>query len=236
MIIGTEGAAMGGSANRAGMLALLLIVIASASYAQVSPAVQVPLETTTGWGPIRSPAGFKTLRIQGRTTADPIVLARLFADFAAHAVMFPRVVDRVDVLACDSAALKARYRTKFDSKPGGVTMVESLSNVKAAAAQDRIEFTWSSDKVESGFVNAARGRLLIVTRRTSNGNESLVDYVSSVRPKNSVKAVLVESQKSVLIADARYVIDRLMSEAIRRGSAHSPVLTTHLFNCSAATR
>jgi hypothetical protein len=222
---------MSGASRWIASAGLFLICIAGTADAQVSSAVQVPLETTTGWGPIHAPAGFKALRIQGRTTADPVVLARLFADFAAHPAMFPRVVDRVDILACDGSSLTARYRTKFDPKPGGRTTVESLSNVKVAVAGDRIEFTWSSDKVESGFVNAARGRLMIVTRRTANGNETLVDYVTSVRPRNSVKAVFVESQKSVLINDARYVIDRLMSAA-QSASANSALSTLPVFNCA----
>jgi hypothetical protein len=224
---------MSRNARSAGLLGLLLVCTASVINAQVRPAVQVPLETTTGWGPIQAPSGYKALRIQGRTTADPLVLARLFADFAAHPAMFPRVVDQVEILACDSSSLKARYRTKFDPKPGSKTTVESLSNVKLAAAEDRIEFTWSSDKVESAFVNAVRGRVMFRTHRTAKGNETLVDYVSSVRPRNSVKGLLLESQKSVLINDARYVIDRLMSAAMQRAPANAAVHSPPpVFNCS----
>ncbi|HEY0674557.1 MAG TPA: hypothetical protein VGD27_19930 [Longimicrobiales bacterium] len=198
----------------AALLCLLITCAASAAEAQVSAAVQVPLETNTGWGPIKAPAGYKTLRVQGISPANAFVLARLFADFAAHPSMFPRVVDGVDILACEGSSLKARYRTVFDPKPGGKTMVESLTTVRASVVQDRIEFIWSSDKVESSYVNAAWGRALFVTRRTANGSsETLIDYVSAVRPKNSAKGVLVESQKSVLANDARYVIDRLMAAA-----------------------
>ncbi|HEY0303381.1 MAG TPA: hypothetical protein VGC44_00340 [Longimicrobiales bacterium] len=197
--------------------------------------MQVPLATTTGWGPVQAPEGFKALRIQGRTTADPLVLARLFADFAAHPSMFPRVVDRVEIVDCDSVSLKARYRTKFDPKPGGITMVESLSSVKVAALGDRVEFTWGSDQVDSKFVNAVRGRLMIVTRRTATGTETLVDYVSTVRPRNAAKGLLLESQKSVLVNDARYVIDRLMALAMQRASPHSGTLApSPLFSCRAA--
>jgi hypothetical protein len=214
----------------AALVCLFLFGSTQSTKAQVSAAAQVPLETTTGWGPFKAPEGFKALRIQGRTTADPLVLARLFADFAAHPSMFPRVVDHVDVLACDSSSSKARYRTKFDPKPGGKTMVESLSAVKVFVAPDRVEFTWGSDEVESNFVNAVRGRVLFLKRRTALGSETLVDYVSSVRPRNKAKGILVESQKGVLTSDARYVIDRLMllAERAPAGSGSG----RQLFRCS----
>jgi hypothetical protein len=173
--------------------------------------VQVPLETRTGWGPVKAPDGYKALRIQGRTSTPANVLARLFGDFAAHPSMFPRVVDHVEILACDASSLRASYRTMFDPRPGGKTKVTSLSNVKVSSSADRIEFTWSSNDVESSYVNAAWGRALFVTERGPNGVETLIDYVSAVRPKNSAKGVLVESQKGVLAADARYVIDRLIA-------------------------
>lgn len=225
---------MSGISQAAGLLGLLLAGSLAPADAQVSPAMQVPLETATGWGPVRAPEGFKALRIQGRTTADPLVLARLFADFAAHPNMFPRVVDRVEIVACDSASLKARYRTKFDPRPGGLTMVESLSSVKASALGDRVEFTWGSDQVDSKFVNAVRGRLMIVTRRTATGTETLVDYVSTVRPRNAAKGLLLESQKSVLVNDARYVIDRLMLLAMQRSSDPSKALApARVFTCPA---
>ncbi len=219
---------------RAGvLLAVLVASLINRTEAQMSAAEQVPLGTTTGWGPIKPQEGFKALRIQGKTSADPRVLARLFADFAAHPSMFPRVVDRVDVLACDSSSLKARYRTKFDPKPGGKTTVESLSAVKVFVAADRVEFTWSSDKVESKFVNAVRGRMLFVTHRTASGSETLVDYVSSVHPRNAAKGLLVESQKSVLASDARYVIDQLMSLAVQRPPVQDRgAATTPMFSCS----
>jgi hypothetical protein len=201
----------------------------------VSPAAQVPLATATGWGPVQAPEGFKALRIQGRTTADPFELARLFADFAAHPAMFPRVVDRVQVVACDSSSLVARYRTKFDPRPGPKAIVESLSSVKASAAADRVEFTWGSDQVDSKFVNAVRGRLMIVARRTATGSETLIDYVSSVRPRNAATGLLLESQKSVLINDARYVIDRLMLLAMQPSAANARALAaSRVFTCPAS--
>jgi hypothetical protein len=64
------------------LLGVLLACAASIAPAQISPAVQVPLELANGWGPVKPPAGYKALRIQGRSTADLFVLARLFADFA----------------------------------------------------------------------------------------------------------------------------------------------------------
>ncbi|HEX6064251.1 MAG TPA: hypothetical protein VFZ04_08535 [Longimicrobiales bacterium] len=221
------------NSTAAGLFVLLLAGVAQRSEAQVTRAIQVPLTTETGWGPIQPQEGFKALRIQGRTTADPRALARLFADFAAHPSMFPRVVDRVDVLACDSSSLKARYRTKFDPKPGGKTTVESLSAVKVFVTADRVEFTWSSDQVESKFVNAVRGRMLFVAQRTASGSETLVDYVSSVRPRNSAKGLLMETQKSILVSDARYVIDRLMELAVQHGSAdHNAGMAGPVFNCA----
>jgi hypothetical protein len=224
---------MGSFRTTAGLLCLLVISSAGRAEGQVSPAVQVPLATPSGWGPIQPDEGFKALRIQGKTATDPLVLARLFADFAAHPSMFPRVVDRVDVLACDSASLKARYRTKFDPKPGGKTLVESLSAVKVFVASDRVEFTWSSDQVKSNFVNAVRGRLLFVARRTATGTETLVDYVSSVRPRNAAKGILVESQKSVLVNDARYVIDQLMALGMQSAQTDPASRTTaQVFSCS----
>ena len=221
------------SVSRAtGLLCVVLAASVVDAEAQVSSATQVPLETATGWGPVKPQDGFKALRIQGRTPADAFVVARFFADFAAHPTMFPRVVDRVQVLTCDDASLTARYRTKFDPRPGGKTTVESLSAVKVASADDRVEFTWSSDKVESAFVNAVRGRLLIVSRRTDSGTETLVDYVSSVHPRNSAKGLLLETQKSVLISDARYVIDRLMALATQYQLANPGGVTSRpVFKC-----
>ena len=210
-------------------IALLFIAGLNTALAQVTSAVQVPLETTSGWGPIKAPAGFKALRVQGRSTAEPLVLARLFGDFASHPAMFSRVVEGVDILACDASTLRARYRTMFDSRPGGKTMVESLTTVKVSIAEDRVEFTWSSDAVSSSYVNAAAGRALFVTRRTPTGTETLIDYVSSVRPKNAAKGLLVETQKPVLANDARYVIDRLIATAKRQSSNAG---ATNIFNCS----
>lgn len=212
-------------------LVLLLTCAFASADAQTRGAVQVPLETATGWGPISSPAGYKSLRIQGRSTANVFLLARLFADFAAHPARFPRVVAGVDILACDTSSLKMRYRTIFDSKPGGKTMVESFSSVNASVHDERIEFTWRSDTVKSSFVNAATGRAMFVARRTPNGTETLIDYVSAIRPKNSVKGVLVESQRSVLANDARYVIDRLIAAAEQhKGDASD---TANIFSCKA---
>ena len=211
------------------LIAILCTGVVESAQAQVTPAVQVPLETASGWGAIKAPAGFKALRVQGRSTTDPLVLARLFADFASHPALFPRVVEGVDILACDASSLRARYRTMFDSKPGGKTMVESLTTVKVSVAEDRIEFTWSSDAVSSSYVNAAAGRALFVTRRTSTGTETLIDYVSTVRPKNAAKGLLVETQKPVLANDAKYVIDRLMAAAKRQPSNAA---AANIFNCS----
>ena len=200
--------------------------------AQIAPAVQVPFETTSGWGPVSPPAGYKALRIQGRSTAPPLMLARLFADFASHPAMFPRVVDGVGILACDGSSLKARYRTVFDSKPGGKTIVESLTMVNVVIGEDRVEFSWRSDAVKSKYIDAARGQVMFVTRRTASGTETLIDYISAVRPKNAAKGILVESQKSVLADDARYVIDRLMGAAIQRNaSATGPMTAANVFNC-----
>ena len=215
------------------MIAVLIACALNSAAAQVSPAVQVPLETTTGWGPIKPPAGYLGLRIHGRTTADPFVLTRLFGDFASHRAMFPRVVSGVDILACDASSLRARYRTVFDSRPGGKTTVESLTNVKVSLAADRSEFTWSSDTLTSKYVNAAWGRALFITRRTPNGSETLIDYVTAVRPKNTAKRIMVESQKSVLASDAIYVIDRLMAAAKQHANDIKAVpRTTNVFNCS----
>ena len=222
---------MSSISTSAAMASLLFFGSAQSIAVQTAPAVQVPLETATGWGAVKSPEGFKALRIQGTTTADPLVLARLFADFAAHPSMFPRVVDRVEVLACDGSSLKARYRTKFDPKPGGKTTVESLSAVKVFVAPDRVEFTWSSDQVESNFVSAVRGRMLFVTHRTASGSETLVDYVSTVRPRSAAKGILVESQKSVLVNDARYVVDRLMAAAMQRPPVLRDSHPPQVFNC-----
>jgi len=214
------------------LLSVLLTGNMLSAEAQVSRAVQVPLETVTGWGPVKPPAGYKSLRIQGRSSADAIVLARLFGDFAKHPAMFPRVVAGVDILSCDVASLKARYRTIFDSRPGGKTMVESWSAVKVSASEGRVEFVWSSDNVKSSFVNAAQGRAMFVTRHTANGTETLIDYVSAIRPKNAAKGVLLESQRSVLANDAKYVIDRLMAAAEQyvREPAF-PRTSDDLFNC-----
>lgn len=212
---------------------LLLCAVASAE-AQVSPALEVPLETASGWGPVKPPAGYRALRIQGRSSADPLVLARLFGDFASHPVIFPRVVVGVDILACERSSLKARYRTAFDPKPGGKTLVESLPTVKVLAAEGRIQFTWSSAAVKSSHINAAWGQAMFVTRRTANGTETLIDYVSAVRPKNAVKGVMVGSQSAVLAADARYVIDRLVAAAEQhKGDVTPSLATANLFNCSA---
>lgn len=210
---------------------------AGTAEAQVSSAMQVPLETTSGWGPVKPQTRYSALRIQGRSTAHPFVLARLFADFASHPAMFPRVVEGVDILACDELSLKARYRTVFDSRPGGKTMVESLTTVKVSVAEDRVEFTWSSDAVKSSYVNAAQGRAMFVTRRTASGTETLIDYVSAVRPKNVARGILLESQKSVLANDAKYVIDRLTAAA-RQHTPESGVKLTaaNIFNCLQAAR
>jgi hypothetical protein len=203
------------------LTAFLIVSAAGAATAQ-NAAVQVPLETTTGWGPIDAPDGYKALRIQGRTSTDFLALAKLFGDFAAHPAMFPRVVAGVDILTCDAGTLKARYRTSFDPKPGGKTTVESLSTIKMSRAEDRIEFVWSSSDVKSSYVNAAWGRALFVKQRGPNGPETLIDYISAVRPKNSAKGVLVESQKGVLAGDARYVIDRLIALGRESRSVRSP--------------
>jgi hypothetical protein len=214
-------------------LGLLLIGAFGNAEAQLREAVQVPLETATGWGPITPPAGYKALRIQGRSTADALLLARLFADFASHPARFPRVVAGVDILACDASVLRMRYRTIFDSKPGGKTTVESLSTVNVSTREDRVEFKWRSDAVKSSFVNAAAGQAMFVTLRTPNGNETLVDYVSAIRPKNAVKGVLVESQRSVLANDAKYVIDRLIAAAEQHNGDAAGLGATNIFSCAA---
>ena len=212
---------------------LLIMGCVVSAEAQVSPALQVPLETASGWGPIEPPAGFKALRIQGRSTASTLVLAQLFGDFASHPAMFPRVVATVDILACNSSTLKARYRTVFDPKPGGKTMVESLTTVRATVAEDRIEFVWNSDAIKSSYVNAASGRAMFITRQTRNGSETLIDYVSAIRPKNAAKGILVESQKSVLANDAKYVIDRLMAIAEQhKADATAAINSVNVFKCS----
>lgn len=190
------------------LLGPLLMCAVVRAEAQVRPALEVPLETASGWGPVKARAGYRALRIQGRSSADPLVLARLFGDFTSHPVIFSRVVQSVDILACDRSSLKARYRTAFDPKPGGKTRVESLPTVKVLASEGRIQFTWNSDAVKSSHINAAWGQALFVFRQTANGTETLIDYVSAVRPKNAVKGVMVGSQSTVLAADARYVIDR----------------------------
>jgi hypothetical protein len=214
------------------LLGVFLIAHVKSAEAQVGRAEQVPLETATGWGPLKAPAGYKSLRIQGRSSADALVLARLFGDFAKHPAMFPRVVAGVDIHSCDVAALKATYRTIFDSRPGGKTTVESLSAVKVSVSEDRVEFTWRSDNVKSSFVNAAQGRAMFVTRRTPNGTETLIDYVSAIRPKNAAKGILVESQRSVLANDAKYVIDRLMAAAEQNvRETRSARSSDDLFNC-----
>jgi hypothetical protein len=197
----------------AGLFIVMLVPAPRRAHAQ---SVQVPLETATGWGPVQPPSGYKGLRVQGRTSAPLHVVAQLFGDFAAHPSMFPRVVDDVQILACDATSLRARYRTMFDPKPGGKTRVTSLSNVKVTSSADRVEFTWSSNDVESNYVNAAWGRALFITERGPNGAETLIDYVSAVRPKNSAKGVLVETQKGVLAGDARYVINRLIALAAEK--------------------
>jgi hypothetical protein len=215
------------------LLGVLLACAAGIAHAQIRTAVQVPLEMANGWGPVKPPAGYKALRIQGRSTADLFVLARLFADFAAHPAMFPRVVEGVDILACNDSSLKARYRTVFDSRPGGKSMVESVTTVKVSIAEDRVAFIWSSDSVKSGFINAARGQLMVSTRRTADGTETLIDYVTAVRPKNGAKGLLVETQKPVLASDAKYVVDQLTVAAKQR-TAHATAApaNTNLFNCS----
>lgn len=214
---------------------LLLPCAFTIAEAQVprSPAVQVPLESTTGFGAVKAPPGYKALRIQGRSAVDALVLARLFADFASHPSIFPRVVDDVEVLACGESSIKTRYITKFDPKPGRKTKVESRSTVNVAVAENRIEFSWSSDAVESDFVNAAWGRALFVTQRGPNGPETLIDYVSAIRPKNRAKGLLVESQKSMLAGDARYVIDQLMALGNRRHSSDmdASLRDNPLFRC-----
>jgi hypothetical protein len=190
---------------RFAVLLFLLVALPDATSAQSR---QVPLETPSGWGAVQAPEGYKALRIQGTSKVPANVLAALFADFAAHPTMFPRVVDRVEILSCEGHTLKMRFRTKFDPRPGGKTEVESLSTMKAhIVSGERIEFTWASSEVKSDFVRAAWGRALFV----QNGNETLVDYVSAVRPRNAAKGVLVESQKGVLASDAKYVIDRLIA-------------------------
>lgn len=215
------------------MLAVATLAFTCAPLqAQVSAAVQVPLETSTGWGPVKAPEGYKALRIQGRTSANIFTTARLFADFRAHHSMFPRVVDGVDILACDATSLKMRYRTVFDPRPGGKTKVQTLSTVKATMLEDRVEFIWSSNEVDSDFIKAVWGRALFVTQRTATGTETLVDYVSAVRPRNAVKGVLVESQKGVLAGDARYVIDRLMAIAERTAIEAAPEPAGGIFKCA----
>lgn len=219
------------------LLSLLLACAASLAPAQIGPAVQVPLEQANGWGPVKPPAGYKALRIQGRSTADLFVLARLFADFAAHPAMFPRVVAGVDILACNDSSLKARYRTVFDSRPGGKSMVESVTTVKVSVAEDRVAFTWSSDSVRSGFINAARGQLMVSTHRTAGGTETLIDYVTAVRPKNVAKGLLVETQKPVLASDAKYIVDQLTAAAKRpTARATAASLNSSPFNCSSVRR
>ena len=121
----------------------------------------------------------------------------------------------------------------FDPKPGGKTKVTSLSNVKVTSSTDRVEFTWSSNDVESNYVNAAWGRALFVTQRGTNGPETLIDYVSAVRPKNSAKGVLVETQKGVLAGDARYVIDRLIALAAEKTDSES---SSTGFSCNSAQK
>lgn len=209
----------------------LLLCTFTAAEAQVRPAVEVPLETRSGWGPVKAPAGYRALRIQGTSSADPAVLARLFGDFAAHPTMFPRVVEGVDILACDRSTLKARYRTAFDPKPGGKTLVESLPTVNVLASEGRIQFTWRSDAVKSSHINAAWGQAMFVTTRTAKGTETLIDYVSAVRPKNAVKGAMVGSQSGVLAADARYVIDRLIAAAEQHQG--DVTATTSFFTCPA---
>ena len=211
---------------------LLLVCGAGIAEAQVGPAVQVPLETATGLGAVKPPTGYKALRIQGKSPADARVLAGLFANFAAHPSMFPRVVDDVEIRACGETSIKTRYITKFDPKPGRKTKVESRSTVKVTVAENRIEFYWSSDDVESDFVNAAWGRALFVSQRGPNGPETLIDYVSAIRPKNRAKGLLVESQKSMLAGDARYVIDQLIALAHQRHpSGVAAAIGTPLFAC-----
>jgi hypothetical protein len=216
------------------LLGPLLFCAASNANAQVTPAIEVPLETRSGWGPVKTPAGYRALRIQGRSSAPPFVLAQLFGDFTSHSVIFPRVVQGVDILACDRSTLKARYRTTFDPKPGGKTLVESLPTVKVVASEDRIQFTWSSDAVKSSHINAAQGQALFITRQTPNGTETLIDYVSAVRPKNAIKGAMVGSQSAVLAADARYVIDRLIAAAEQhKGDAIAPLTSANFFHCPA---
>jgi hypothetical protein len=206
----------------------LCVVITGGAQAQ---AVQVPLETTTGWGAVKAPQGYKALRVQARSTVDVFAVARIFADFANHPTMFPRVVDGVEILACDATSLKARYRTKFDPKPGGKTKVQTLTNMKVAVLDDRVEFTWSSNQVESAYVNAVWGRALFLRQRGAAGNETLIDYVSAVRPKSGPKGLLVESQKGVLADDARYVIGSLLVIALHRKNELAGAGATNIFGC-----
>jgi hypothetical protein len=210
--------------------ALLFCAVASAA----AQSVQVPLETATGWGAVQPPAGYKALRIQGKARVPVLVAARLFGDFGAHPSMFPRVVKAVDIVSCDGSTLKARYHTMFDPKPGKKAEVESLSTVRVTVAEDRIEFIWSSSDVTSSYVNAVWGRMLFATQRGPNGAETLVDYVSAIHPKNAAKGLLVETQKSVLTNDARYVIDRLLSLAKERSQSETVRTTgvaSNIFNC-----
>lgn len=215
------------------LFCVLLASAAGSVEAQVSSALQVPLETASGWGPVKPPARYTALRIQARSAAHPLVLARLFGDFASHPAMFSRVVEGVDILACDETSLRARYRTVFDSRPGGKTMVESQTAVKVSVLEDRVEFTWSSDAVRSSYVTAAQGRAMFVTRRSDAGTETLIDYVSAVRPKNAARGVLLETQKSVLANDAKYVIDRLTAAARHlRTDARDTLTASNMFKCS----
>lgn len=107
-----------------------------------------------------------------------------------------------------------------------------IPTVKVLASEGHIQFTWRSDAVKSSHINAAWGQVMFVTRRTANGTETLIDYVSAVRPKNAVKGVLVGSQSAVLAADARYVIDRLIAAAERyMGDVTADLATANFFNC-----
>ena len=227
---------MSGRSKTFCLIVLLIFAAADANAQSANTATQVALETGTGWGPIKTPDGFKALRIQGRSTASVATLARLFGSFSTHASMFPDVVSGVQILSCDESTLRARYRTSFDPKPGGKTNVESLTTVRVTViGDDRVEFTWASDEVKSNYVNAARGRALFLSRPTATGRETLIDYVSMVHPRSSAKGVLVESQKGVLAGDARYVIERLIALAGQNSASSSaPLSAGKLFSCAAS--
>ena len=153
--------------------------------------------------------------------------------FYESAAVAPKL-SALDIAETEKMIARQTKRLQEIGFAGGKTIVESFSTVKVSVAADRIEFTWSSDKVKSSYVNAAWGRALFVRQRGPNGAETLIDYVSAVRPKNSAKGVLVESQKGVLASDARYVIDKLMAAGKQRTATDpgAPRITTDLFGCS----